>query len=141
MTTNNNIGNNVSYVKRMKIDDETVEQEVLIKTKRQHKFKEKYFTMFQGEYMNKKLTIKDFKEVFGQKTELLFFLLNNMGTDNAIHLKQKSIADALGINKGNLSRYIKEFESVGLVSVIEGHICFNNQFVYKGKVEKHQLSS
>ena len=140
-TNNNNIGNNVSYVKRMQIDDQEYEQEVLIKTKRQHKFKEKYFTMFQGSYMDKKLTIKDFKDVFGQKTELLFFLLNNMGTDNTIHLKQKSIAGALGINKGNLSRYIKQFEEVGLVNVVEGHICFNSQFVYKGKVEKHQLSA
>jgi ssDNA-specific exonuclease RecJ len=139
---NNNVVGNVSYVKRIIVDgEEPIEQEVLLKTKRQHRFKEKYFTMFQGDFMNKKLTIKDFKDLFGQKTELLFFLLNNMQTDNTIHLKQKSIAGALGINKGNLSRYIKQFEDVGLVSVVEGHICFNNQFVYKGKVEKHQLSS
>lgn len=135
--TTDKLRENIQYVKRIKVEDRTEEEELFIKTKRTHKFKEKYLSFFQGEYMEQRLQFRDLKEVFGQKTELLFFLMNNMGTDNTVHLKQSTIAKDLNINKGNLSRYLKEFRAIGLIKDNEGHIAFNDKFIYKGQVKKY----
>ena len=131
---------NELYVNRLISEEKIEPDDIIIKTKIPHRFKEKYLTMFQGEFMERALSFKHIRDIFGPKAELLFYLINNTSSDNMVHLQQKTISEALNIHKANICKYLKEFESIGILKKKEGHIHMQSNFVYKGRVRNHSKS-
>lgn len=136
---NNNSEKNVNdkYFKRVTINDEVHDQELLIKTKKTARYKENYFTLFQGEFMDKKIKLGVIKEGLGSKTLLLFYLMNEMDSSNSVRKSKKEIAKELGIDQQMLSKQLKVLIDMELIRNENHHIVFNQYFVNKGQVKNH----
>ncbi len=138
---NNNNSYDERYVKKLISEDgEITEKEVLVKGRTSHRFKEKYFCMFQGEYMNKQIRLNSIKQVFGGKTHLLFYLMNQIDSQNEVRKTRKEICQDLDINEQMLSKQLKQLKDIEMVSIENHRIKFNPYFISKGPVKNHPNS-
>ena len=99
------------------------------------KIKSGWFMCFQESIAN---LAKD-KELPGQALKVFLFLMGNLDFENFIHLKQTEIADELGIQKTNLSNYMKLLVDKGLILKIkDGTVTgykLNPHYAWKGSVD------
>lgn len=125
------------FFKRTELNNEIQEQEILVKCKQTKRFREEYLTFFQGEFMDKRILLKDIKEVLGTRSFLLFWLLNNMDKTNSVRESRAEICKATGIDKTNISKHLKALTSVKMITIKNHNIVFNPEFVYKGQTKNH----
>lgn len=75
------------------------------------KIKEGWFMAFQDAFES---LAKD-KDLWGQPTAILHFLMSRLNFDNYIALEQKEISDKLNVDKSDVSRSVKKLIDKGII--------------------------
>ena len=66
--------------------------------------------------------------------QLLLLILHDCALGNLISINQTSLAERMGTNKSNISRYIKELKTAGFFILLKKGLYLNPQIISKGSL-------
>ena len=96
---------------------------------------------FQGFFMGFQqafIALAQDREITTQPSRVLHYLLGNLDFDNWIHISQKEIGEALGLDKGSVSKAVSLLKRKGIIleAPYKGVRCYklNHFYGWKGSV-------